>query len=342
MENLAITDESNKNDAVANNIKNCNLSFEYLSPTATPGDNSNDVVGVDIRWHTDHISGRTDISWDTGIGKNKYKWTIRDSESFTELIQKLRTDIGANANVNKVFGIPVLKGYANVPDHWTIHIKVQLEGEKSSITLAIRDDELIAAGFMNQAGVWYSLTLPTGVKMLGQKYNSIPLDWGGTYNDLLQGTDMKDHMKKLGKEFAVKAVRTLSRYPDVEDEDEPRLDLLGLVIMVCDSPIWKSLQTYLEQVWDGKDCDATKEAHKTIDQLTCCIRSWEVVSDALLSGDASGKLKKADLSKQNLKDKLSERFGSELEDEEKAIQGIQLVFGSLKHPPAQQPAPLQA
>lgn len=217
--------------------------------------------------------------------KTDFAWTIGDGNKFTEHINRLRR-ICAKDDLR---GEPILliKRREKAPSQW-IHIKLELEGEEtSSITLAIRDDVLFAAGFMNQAGVWYSLISPdTDMKLLGEQYNSVSLiSWGRTYNELVRpsGLPMKDAIEKLGKDFVTNAVRTLSRYPDVDDSsDKPSQALAGLSVVFCESAIWEPLKKHLKNVWEMKDGDPMRKFSEPLEEY---IQKWDDISRALTTHD---------------------------------------------------------
>ncbi|OEL34590.1 hypothetical protein BAE44_0004391, partial [Dichanthelium oligosanthes] len=88
---------------------------------------------------------------------------------------------------------------------------------------------------------------------------------------------------KLGKDFATKAVRVLSRYPDVEDVAEiyPRLALLGLMIMVCESAKLQPLHDAIADDWEP----GTKFTKKLIGY----IRNWGNMSQTLLHWKNTGR-----------------------------------------------------
>lgn len=163
-----------------------------------------------------------------------------------------------------------------------IHIKlVAVAGEDtSSTTLAVRDDKCYGVGFKNQSGVWYDLGNQGGDMALPSEYNSVLLDWGVSYKDILHLSDWDQVVKELdsvslGKEFLMKAVRTLSRYPDVEDCDlNTRLALAGLMIMVCESAKFNHFHKHFVHGW-GSGTGFSRE-------LVNYIRNWGHISRALL------------------------------------------------------------
>ncbi|KAG2621715.1 uncharacterized protein LOC120666600 isoform X2 [Panicum virgatum] len=178
-------------------------------------------------------------------------------------------------------GIVLARPSAKQPPR-CIHMKLQVvAGDETSTTttLAIRDDKCYGMGFVNKSGVWYDLGNRRGDRALPAQYNSVLLDWGVSYKDILDVSDWDEvehelSSARLGKDFAMKAVRTLSRYPDVE-EDNPRLALAGLLIMVCESAKLNTVQKHFVGCWDT---GMMAFPH----QLMWCIRNWGRMSRALL------------------------------------------------------------
>ena len=85
---------------------------------------------------------------------------------------------------------------------------------------------------------------------------------------------------RLDKGFARKAVRTLSRYPVVEDEC-PRLALAGLSIMVCESARLNPVHKHIEKGWDGSVTGCSK-------QIMQYVKRSDLISRSLLIWKASG------------------------------------------------------
>jgi hypothetical protein len=161
-----------------------------------------------------------------------------------------------------------------------LEIKLQVAGEETSTTLAVRADSLKVIGFMNQNGNWYGIPRWRG---LPHNYKAQLLDWDpswlGNYKNILDAGNEEEVVKildsaRLGKTFAADAVRVLSRYPDVADGDNSRLALVGLSVMVCESARMKRLHDAIAGDWDTG-------ASFTM-QLLDYIKNWERISRALL------------------------------------------------------------
>ena len=138
-----------------------------------------------------------------------------------------------------------------------LEIKLQVQGEETSTTLAVGADSFKVIGFMNQNGNWYGIPRLRG---LPHNYKAQLLDWDpswlGNYKNILDAGNEEEVVKildsaRLGKTFAAKAVRVLSSYPDVADGDNPRLALVGLSVMVCDSARMNPLHDACARGWTG-------------------------------------------------------------------------------------------
>ena len=161
-----------------------------------------------------------------------------------------------------------------------LEIKLQVAGEETSTTLAVRADSLKVIGFMNQNGNWYGLFHR---RDLPHNYKAQLLHWGksllGSYKNILDAGNEEEVVKildsaRLGKTFAADAVRVLSLYPDVADGDNSRLALVGLSVMVCQSARMKRLHDAIAGDWDTG-------ASFTM-QLLDYIKNWKRISRALL------------------------------------------------------------
>jgi hypothetical protein len=181
---------------------------------------------------------------------------------------------------------------------------VQVKASDHQTTLAIRDDKCYGVGFENQSGVWYDLGHPRECddqelpqeynKELPSDFNSVLLGWGLSYKDILGISDWDDvpnmlNQAGLGKKsFAEKAVRTLWRYPDVDEEDDlmmnPRVALAGLILMVCESARFNPLLKYFQDNW-GNDAETGGFSGEQMKY----IRSWGKISQALLLWKDDGK-----------------------------------------------------
>lgn len=197
---------------------------------------------------------------------------------FDESINTLRKVIAKGKDV--IFnGHPVLKLSSGIKQ--CIHILFQVVNgkETSPMTLAVWGDICYRVGFMNESGIWYDLGNGHGANALPPQYNSVLLDWGVSYKDILGMSNWLEAAEVLkstllGKVFAEKAVRMLLRYPDVEDGENPRLALAGLIIMACESARFNVVRKDFKEGWDtGKGLSW---------RLMNYIWSWGRISRALL------------------------------------------------------------
>ena len=177
---------------------------------------------------------------------------------------------------------PVLtRPRAKQPKRW-IHIELQVVSGQETwyTTLAVRDDKCYGVGFVSQSGVWYDLGNRRGDRALPPEYNSVLLDWGVSYKDILDVSSWDEVVEELdsarpgNNDFAQKAVRTLSRYPYVQEGDNTRLAVAGLFIMVCESAKFNPLRKHFVDGWDNGTGFPL--------QLMNYIRNWGHVSRALL------------------------------------------------------------
>ncbi|KAG2549911.1 hypothetical protein PVAP13_9KG255200 [Panicum virgatum] len=152
---------------------------------------------------------------------------------------------------------------------------------------------------MNQYGSWYKIGDGgrSSTLMLPPEYESVSLDWGERYEDLLQVPSHRQAMEKLdsaglGRDFATKAVRTLSCYrPDVQVQQEgdliindPRLALAGLIFMIKESARFNTFRDRFAHVWDSDT-----GARFFMQELMCCnIYSWAKISRTLLRWKKDG------------------------------------------------------
>ncbi|OEL36243.1 hypothetical protein BAE44_0002739 [Dichanthelium oligosanthes] len=196
-----------------------------------------------------------------------------------------------------------------------------------STTLAVRADICNVVGFATQGGVWYDLGNRRGSKALPEEYNSVLLDWGVSYKDILGVSDwfiverVLDRAK-LGWDFAMKAVRMLSRFPGVEEDTEnpTRLKLAGLIIMVCESARFDFIRDTFARLWNetGSTRLQTLQHIRETEKMVDYIRSWGYISRALLQ-------REKDRSPWP-KDPRLEAMG--ISGRESALRKLHLVFGS--------------
>lgn len=243
------------------------------------------------------------------------EYDIEDKEGFTAFIGKLREklayhfdredlldrrlDLPAAFSSASDNNHPVLARYrAGQPARW-FHIKLKLmEGnkEEKSTTLAIRDDNLLVVGFMNEKGIWYELpnlfkqSTGSGIRILPAEYNSELLDWDWsreTMRDLLAGFYPGQPSTFL---------RNLSSHDPAKGS--AIRELMGLTIMVCESARLNSICDFFASGGVGDKFADTRhykpwkydniEEDEFIEDLLRRITNWDLLSDALLTWKDGG------------------------------------------------------
>jgi hypothetical protein len=165
------------------------------------------------------------------------------------------------------------------------HIKLEVvEGvdqTSSIITLLMRDDNLDVIGFINnQDGGCYELGDRTdSLKVLPLEYGSKILPWGKDYGSILNDKSREEAEKtlgsaRLGKIFLADAVRVLSRFTNASTDNQPRVSLLVLMVMACDSARMEPVRDAIAGGWDN----GTGLTKKLKDYR----RNWPVISGVLL------------------------------------------------------------
>ncbi|XP_066336723.1 uncharacterized protein [Miscanthus floridulus] len=211
-------------------------------------------------------------------GHRTVVYTIGDELSFTEFIMDLRGILADHPDHEDIFDChhrsilsstrehPVLaKQRAEQPARW-IHVKLQaVKGEQMmSTTLIMRDDNLYVCGFMNQQGDSFELIenpnrsadiLPV------DEYNPQRLSWGVGYRSLLD-FDTKGGLVRIlaqvnpGQDFAMDAVHVLSCFPAwVDDRISPRLALVRLILIVCESARMNPIYNFFISSWSRSTQD---------------------------------------------------------------------------------------
>jgi virulence-associated protein VapD len=199
-------------------------------------------------------------------------YTIGDEVSFISFMIDLRRmitdrpvckdilDEHKDRNLSSTHEHPLLpRQHARHPERW-LHVKLQVAGKEMLwTTLLMRDDNLYVHGFINKQGGVYGLVDKNkdSAMVLPDPYLNRrvkELKWSVQYITMLKAQSNDDVMKKLagahlGREFVMKAVGVLSRYPDVAAGDNPRLALVGLIFMVCESARMNPLHNAFARGW---------------------------------------------------------------------------------------------
>ncbi|RCV37180.1 hypothetical protein SETIT_8G042300v2 [Setaria italica] len=214
-------------------------------------------------------------------------------------------------------------------DRW-LHIKLQVAGEGTSVTLAIGMDDLRVHGFTNENEdrLWYR---PEDYKKWLSLSSQVNLHWGYGYDSILGVNSHEGIVGKLasetqglGKTTAVNAVRVLSRFrPHVllgelvaggDKYYDARVALVCLSVMVCDSAKLNPVLKHIESGWEN-GTGHTKE-------LEGYIKNWNRISSALLDW-------KEDSYRTWMKDERLERIG--IKSPEDALDVVHLCSAERMH-----------
>lgn len=208
------------------------------------------------------------ISVDQTQGLLPCRYNIQDCSSFTSFIEGLRNLLAKHPepehlydrhpNLSSSKKHPLLaKPRGDQQPERRIEVKLQVSGQgkgatsSSSTTLVIRDDNVDVMGFSNHRGVWYELG-NNRCMPLPPRYNNselLPASW--VINKEQVANLLVVSSTCLGKTFAVGAVRALHRYPEhVADGMDPRLALVGLCVMVCDSARMNPVLKTIAEGWN--------------------------------------------------------------------------------------------
>lgn len=215
------------------------------------------------------------------------EYSIGDELSFISFIMDLRRvladrsghedilDRHCSSNLSSAREHQLLaKRHADQPPNY-LDIKLQVAGEATWTTLVVRDDNVDVLGFKNQNRVCYELGG-------SWRLHSVLVGWGVSYTSILDARNQEEVANKLdsarlGRGFAMEAVRALSRYrpaADVADGISPRLALAGLSVMFCQSAKMNPLRDNFARGW-STGAAFTK-------QLMDYMLNWERISSALL------------------------------------------------------------
>lgn len=167
--------------------------------------------------------------------------------------------------------------------HIELHAKAKKQNSNGSwtTTLAMRKDNLYIVGFTGKGGKWFELA--ESRCGLPKEYHATLLTWDTSYKSImnLQDQDQVKRMMRntrLGKAFAMRAVRRLSQYPDHDynDENPTRLGLAGLIVLICESARMETICNEFQNKhkWGGKGVVIN-------DKVLERIWDWGTVSAAL-------------------------------------------------------------
>ncbi|XP_045085437.1 ribosome-inactivating protein-like [Aegilops tauschii subsp. strangulata] len=181
---------------------------------------------------------------------------------------------------------PVLPPEKAVPSSW-FHV-VLGNTPASSVTLAIRMDNLYLVGFRTPAGVWWEFGKEGGARLIA---GSTWLGFGGRYQDLIgqKGLDAVT----LGRAQMAAAVDVLAKHGttnalEEEEEEEgvhadpyavPKTMLAKLVIMVCEGLRFLTVSGRVDREFDMAEVTITEIEGKQVnkwDRISAAVFKWAV------------------------------------------------------------------
>lgn len=232
------------------------------------------------------------------------KWIVDDdAQAFTDHVKQLRKKVAMGNDDEHV-----LESYTGTDDlkdrpilakpghnfrveaercvYIELQAKIKEDPEIWSTTLAVRNDNCSGVGFMNKSKVWYDLGYMSDDgwrnNILPAEHNSVFLGWKVGYNQILQASDWRKELNKAAGQifitkFVMNAVRTLSRYPDVQDDDmNPRIAVVALMIVSCESAKLEFLHKSFEAHWGANKVEFVTEDMKDH------VSAWEEMSRTLM------------------------------------------------------------
>ncbi|CAL5033864.1 unnamed protein product [Urochloa decumbens] len=177
---------------------------------------------------------------------------------------------------------PVLPPEQKVPRFW---FQVVLGTATSSITLAVRIDNLYLVGFQTPAGVWWEFNNEHNAHLIP---NANWLGFGGRYQDLVgnEGLERGLHTVSLGRVQMTVAVDVLARHGTAMAAAEhqhgtdayelPKSMLAKLVIMVCEGVRFHSVYGSVDRDFDSPVANITElEGNQ--------VQKWDRISKAVLA-----------------------------------------------------------
>lgn len=198
---------------------------------------------------------------------------------------------------------PVLPPEQTIPKFW---FHIVLHTKTSSLTLAIRMDNLYLVGFKTSAGVWREFGKQGDTHLIsGAKW----LEFGGRYPDLIgEYGDPADVL--LGRAQMTKAVDVLAKYDGTSEmileeqlqggQDDkyalPKSMLVKLVIMICEGLRFHSVTGTVTTKFDNVTARITEIEGKQV-------RKWDKISEAVFKWADDPSAKFPELEKIGIKDK---------------------------------------
>nr|2K6H_A Chain A, Ribosome-inactivating protein [Zea mays] len=147
---------------------------------------------------------------------------------YSAFIASVRKDVIKHCTDHKGIFQPVLPPEKKVPELW---LYTELKTRTSSITLAIRMDNLYLVGFRTPGGVWWEFGKDGDTHLLGD--NPRWLGFGGRYQDLIGNKGLET--VTMGRAEMTRAVNDLAKKKKMlEPQADTKSKLVKLVVMVCE------------------------------------------------------------------------------------------------------------
>lgn len=201
---------------------------------------------------------------------------------------------------------PVLPPEQKVPRLW---FHVVLRNPTSSLTLAVRVDNLYLVGFKTTAGVWWEFNNEDGTHLIaGSRW----LGFGGRYQDLVGQKGLET--VTLGRAQMAAAVDVLAKHGATTTPSEeqlmpggaahsqgdpyavPKTMLAKLVIMVCEGVRFHTVYGTVDREFNDMAAKITELDGKQVNK-------WDKISKAVLTWAVDPKAKFPELEKIGVKDK---------------------------------------
>ncbi|CAN6270878.1 unnamed protein product [Urochloa humidicola] len=215
-----------------------------------------------------------------------------ERDNYGDFIRIVRQDViirppcSTRANVVQ----PVLPPEQRVP-RFGFH--VVLRTATSSITLAVRIDNLYLVGFQTPAGVWWEFNNEHNTHLIP---NANWLGFGGRYQDLVgnEGLERGLHTVSLGRAQTAVAVDVLARHGTAamaaagqqqssDAYELPKSMLVKLVIMLCEGVRFHSVYSTVDRDFDSPAANIAMIEGRQVqkwDRISKAVLAWGVNSMA--------------------------------------------------------------
>lgn len=228
---------------------------------------------------------------------------IVPTDNYGDFIRIVRQDVIKHCDDRRPNIVqPVLPREQTVPRLW---FHVVLRNPTTSLTLAVRVDNLYLVGFKTTAGVWWEFNNEHGAHLIvGSRW----LGFGGRYQDLVGQKGLET--VTLGRAQMAAAVDVLARHGATTTASEelmlggaqgdpyavPKAMLAKLVIMVCEGVRFHTVYGTVDKEFNNMAAKITELDGKQVNK-------WDKISKAVLTWAVDPKAKFPELEKIGVKDK---------------------------------------